>query len=121
EKTLRTQVDWLKGLDVEGIFIPGNHDWVQGGRRGWRQVTNQQAWIDSLNDSRIMFLPRDGCPGPVEIKLSDKATMVIIDTQWFLHPWEKPGEDSECEAKTPGDVFLMLNDIMARNADKRVI
>lgn len=121
ERTLRTQVEWLHGLDVEGIFIPGNHDWLQGARKGWSQLTNQQAWIDSLYDSRITLLPRDGCPGPVEISLGEKATLVILDTQWFLHPWEKPGEDSECEANTTSDVLLLLNDIMSRNADKRVI
>lgn len=121
EKIMQTQVDWLKDLELNGIFIPGNHDWGRGQRDGWEQLANQQAWLDSLKDKRITLLPRDGCPGPVEISLNNEATLVIIDTQWFLHPWNKPGEESECDAKTPAEALLLLDDIFSRNASKRII
>ncbi len=121
EKILKTQVDWLKDVNAKIIFIPGNHDWMRGRRQGWKQLTNAQGWLDSLNDNRVTIYPRDGCPGPVEISLSSDAALVILDTQWFLHPWEKPGEEGNCDAKTPAEALLMVNDIFARNAGKRVI
>jgi hypothetical protein len=121
ERILQTQVDWLKDLDVSGIFLPGNHDWMRGRRHGWQQLSHQQAWLDSLNDSRIMLMPRDGCPGPVEIPVNKETTLIILDTQWFLHPWDKPGEENECDAKTPAEALLLLNDIFSRNAGKRII
>src|SRR5690606_31231505 len=65
ELPLRTQVDFLNGLDTRGIFIPGNHDWQHWGRRGLEYVIRQQRWLDSLKDERIRQLPRNGCPGPV--------------------------------------------------------
>ena len=121
EKIIQAQVDWIKDLEVNGIFIPGNHDWLRGRRHGWGQIANQQQWLDSLKDKNITFLPKDGCPGPVEIPLNDQATLVILDTQWFLHPWSKPAEESECDAKTPSEVLLLLDDIFVRNAGKRII
>jgi hypothetical protein len=82
---------------------------------------NQQLWLDSLKDERITLLPRDGCPGPVEIPLTDAATLIILDTQWFLHPWGKPDEEGPCDAKTAADALVLLNDALSRNAGKRII
>ncbi len=122
EKILQTQVDWVRGLDsVNTIFIPGNHDWLRGRKKGWQQLTNQQLWLDSLENESITLLPRDGCPGPVEIPLNDDATLIIVDTQWFLHPWDKPDEEGPCDAKTPGDALVLLSDAFSRNVGKRII
>lgn len=121
ETTLKTQADWLGGLKVKGIFVPGNHDWMRGRRHGWAQLSRQQQFLDSLNDPRITLYPKDGCPGPVEIPITTEATLVILDTQWFLHPWDKPGEESDCDAKTPTEALLLLSDIFSRNAGKKII
>jgi UDP-2,3-diacylglucosamine pyrophosphatase LpxH len=121
EKILRTQADWVQGSGAKGIFIPGNHDWQHWGKNGLEYITRQQQWIDSLKDERISFLPQSGCPGPIETLLTDKLALVIVDTQWFLHQYEKPGEEGPCEAKTTADVFALLADIFQRHHDKRII
>ena len=121
EKILETQVNWIRGTGADEIFVPGNHDWLRGKRNGWQQITNQQQWIDSLNDKHITLLPKDGCPGPVEVPLGKNALLVILDTQWFLHPGNKPGDESSCDAKTPAEALLLLNDIFVRNPTKRII
>lgn len=121
ESILRMQAGWIKGSDAQGIFIPGNHDWKKGNRGGLQAVLAQQRFIDSLKDEHITFLPRNGCPGPVEISLTDKATLAIMDSQWPLHPWEKPGEESSCDCKTSADVLSALSDLYARNEGKRII
>src|SRR5690606_23908464 len=94
---------------------------LRGRKKGWQQITNQQHWLDSLADEKITLLPRDGCPGPVEVPISDEATLIIVDTQWFLHPWDKPDEEGPCDAKTPGDALVLLGDAFNRNAGKRII
>ncbi len=122
ESTLRAQLALAGDGRVPTYFIPGNHDWAQGRPRGWRHVLAQQAWLDSLHHSNVHWLPRDGCPGPAEVALDAHTTLLLLDTQWFLHPWEKPaGEESACEAQTPDDVFAALEDALRRNAHRQVV
>lgn len=121
EEILNAQALWIKDTKARGIFIPGNHDWQHWGRKGQEYMLNQQRWIDSLKNDRITLLPRDGCPGPVEIPIDSTSILVIIDTQWFLHQWDKPGEESSCECKTTAEVLNQLHDIYTRNNYKRVI
>jgi hypothetical protein len=121
EKILQNQVDWIKGLDAKAIFIPGNHDWNHWGKDGLQYLANQQQWIDSLKDENFIFLPKEGCPGPVEVAIGDKILLAVLDTQWFLHQYDKPGEDGPCDAKTVEEVMALLEDIFLRNAGKRII
>jgi hypothetical protein len=121
EFIMQNQVRLADAENSKTIFIPGNHDWEHWGNEGLQYINNQQAWIDSLNNSRVTLLPRDGCPGPVEVPLTDHVVLVIIDTQWLIHQWEKPGAESSCDAKTLDDVLAQLDDILYRNRQKRVI
>lgn len=121
ESILKTQVEFVQGFKAKGIFIPGNHDWHNWGRKGLEYIRNQQRWLDSLRDENITLLPRDGCPGPVEISLGEKAVLIILDTQWFLHQWDKATDPELCSATTPAEVFSMVEDIFRRNRGKRMI
>ena len=121
ESILKTQTGFVQGLDTKTIFIPGNHDWHHWGRRGLEYVINQQRWIDSLRNENITFLPRDGCPGPVEVPLNERSILVILDTQWFLHQWDKTRDEERCSAVTTADVMMRVEDIFRRNPGKRII
>lgn len=103
------------------VFIPGNHDWDRSGRQGWKRVQNQAKFIESYLNRGDVYFPKDGCPGPVEIPLSDELVLIVLDTEWFLHPWEKPGEDSDCDAKTADQILIQLEDIVRRNASKKIL
>ena len=121
ESALRTQVEFIQGLATRAIFIPGNHDWHHWGRKGFEYVINQQQWIDSLKDDQITMLPRNGCPGPVEIPLNENNILIVLDTQWFLHQWDKPRDEESCGATTTSEVLTMVEDIFRRNIGKRII
>ncbi|WP_018341541.1 BamA/TamA family outer membrane protein [Cytophaga aurantiaca] len=102
-------------------MIPGNHDWQKSGPEGWERIKREAAWIDSLHQDNIFFLPKEGCPGPEEIHINDSLVFVILDTQWWLHPFEKPGIDNGCNCKTEDDVINALKDIAYRNRNKRIV
>ncbi len=121
EQILLNQIAMASGYGSV-YFVPGNHDWRNGHHEGLQYMTNQQAFLDSLNNPLVHLLPKDGCPGPEEIQLSRDVVLVIIDTQWFLHPWNKPeGETSHCDSRSPADVTVHLDDILNRNQGKRVV
>lgn len=122
EEILQASIDLVPGFKGPMIFVPGNHDWKRGRPDGINFIHYQQAWLDSLHRDNIKLLPQNGCPGPVEIPLSDKVVLIVIDTQWWLQPWEKPeGETSLCDCKTQADLIVQLDDALRRNQHKRVI
>lgn len=126
EEIMKGQLDILKGYRGQVYVIPGNHDWEKGKKGGYQQIKNQEAFVEEylagiLGDSANTFLPDGGCPGPVEIELSEEVTLIILDTQWLLHPWEKPREINGCEVGRYNDVFAQLEEMVRRNDYKKVI
>lgn len=122
EDILLSQLDLALGFKGNIFFVPGNHDWKRGKKDGLQYVLNQQAWVESLRNEKIHLLPMNGCPGPIEIPLSENLVLVVINTQWWLHKKEKPeGEISTCECKNSNEVMTRLNDILKRNQGKRIV
>jgi hypothetical protein len=118
---LDTQIAIANGTDAKVYFIPGNHDWDKGGKGGWEAIIRQQQYIDSKGGKNVKFYPEDGCGGPVEIQLSKDAVLLIFDSQWWIHPYDKPGEESDCPYKTKLEVLTQLEDILSKNSKKLVV
>ena len=103
------------------FFLPGNHDWAQGRKEGWELVKNEEKYIEQYLGRGNVYLPDQGCPGPVEIELSSDITLIIFDSQWWFHKNEKPGKDGECGFTEEAELFLQIEDALRRNSDKKVI
>ena len=118
---LDSQVTVARGTDANVVIIPGNHDWNNAGPGGEEAIRRQQQYVDFSGEKNVQFFPKDGCPGPVEIKISDDVVMIVMDSQWWLHPFEKPGVESDCDQKTPEQVLSELDDLLNKNLNKLVI
>ncbi|MDQ6814810.1 MAG: metallophosphoesterase [Bacteroidota bacterium] len=118
---LDTQMAIANGTDARVFFIPGNHDWDKGGKGGWDAIRRQQQYIDSKGGKNVKFYPEDGCGGPVEVALSEDVTMILFDSQWWIHPYDKPGVESDCPYKTQLEVLNQIGDILTKNSKKLVI
>ena len=118
---LDSQIEIAGKAPVNVFFIPGNHDWANGSRIGYESILRVQNYIDVLGNKYIRQLPRNGCPGPVEQKINDDVTLVMVDSQWWLQEYEKPGVESDCPYKTKAEVITQLEDIMEKNDRKFVI
>ncbi|MDQ2720570.1 MAG: metallophosphoesterase [Bacteroidota bacterium] len=121
KSVLDSQVNIAKGTKAKVIFIPGNHDWTDGGINGFDNVKRQQAYINNLGDKNVQFLPSDGCPGPVEYDINDDVVLILYDSQWFIQKGEKPGVESDCAFKTPEEFYSELDDLLSKNTKKLVI
>ncbi len=118
---LDSQLSVVENTEARAILLPGNHDWKNGGRDGYEAVIREQVYVDILNKPNVQFYPKDGCPGPVEVSLGKDVTLVIFDSQWWIHPFEKPGIESDCDSKTNEEVLTQLEDIVTRNSKKLVL
>lgn len=102
-------------------FIPGNHDWANGGRNGYQSILRVQSYIDILGNEMVKMLPRDGCGGPQEVKINDDITLVMMDSQWWIHEYDKPGVESDCPFKTKAEMLTELEEILAKNSKKLIL
>ena len=88
ESIINSQIDIVKDYNGDIFFIPGNHDWDGNGKNGWQYIKEQEAFIENALDSADVFFPSNGCPGPIEIPLTNNIILVILDTQFFLRKGE---------------------------------
>lgn len=121
EERLADQLSILQDYQGKPFIIPGNHDWQQGGKKGWEYIQNQEKFVSDFLKREDVFFPKGGCPTPHEVALNDQITAVILDTQWWLHPWKKPEADSDCEVKSLEEMLISVNDILDRNRHKKVL
>ncbi|HLW33855.1 MAG TPA: metallophosphoesterase [Aequorivita sp.] len=106
--------------DYEGqtIFIPGNHEWYNGGVIG---VARQEAYVASKFPNQNAFKPSNGCPLE-SISISDAIQLIIIDTQWFLEDWNKnPTINEKCDIKTREKFFIDLDLELKKNQKKTIL
>ena len=86
---------------VRAIFIPGNHDWQQGGPYGLYSVRLQERMIASLAAGRdIRMLPSNGCPGPAAFE-AGRLRLIALDTQWWLHEFIVRDANRNATAASP--------------------
>jgi hypothetical protein len=122
EKRLLRQLEILKGYKGNICFISGNHDWNRGHAGGWEAVLRQQAYIENFLGKQNVYLPRNGCPGPEELILSDELTAVVINTQWWVHDGKKPsGKKDGCHVNNETEFFKALEIILERNKNKKLV
>lgn len=120
---LDSQLSVADGTPSKVYMIPGNHDWENGSRGGYDAIIRQQLYVDFLGKPNVKYYPEDGCPGPVEVILGKDSSVAIImfDSQWWLHPYDKPEIESDCPYKTKDELVTQISDLLARNSKRLVL
>jgi predicted phosphodiesterase len=118
------QMKTVKDFKGKVIFVPGNHDWDDGGKDGLAAVRRQEEFVENYLNRGNTFLPDNGFPGPVDIELMDDdehpllrddIRLIVLDTQWWLHKYEKPyGDTGEYELFDGGDFLNEFEDILIK-------
>lgn len=107
---------------TRAVFIPGNHDWDHSGRDGWNAVRRQEAFLESRSNGLASYLPGGGCPGPVVEDLGETVRLIALDTQWFLHAYDRPvPPESGCETDTVAEVTAALTRAVAESGHRVAI
>lgn len=121
KEILDYEIGLVKNGTANAIFVPGNHDWSKMRPDGWEVIRNEQRYVDSLGLPNVRFLPQDGCPGPVEVPINNNVTLIVMDSEWWLFPYAKPGAGSSCACKDKEEVITTLSDMVARNRGKLIL
>ncbi|TZF81464.1 metallophosphoesterase [Pedobacter sp. BS3] len=122
EAILKAHHEALKDYPGKVLFIPGNHDWNKGRKDGYDYILRQEKYLEKLFDGKNIFLPSKGCPGPTEVSINDKLSIVLINTQWWMQKGVRPiGQRYGCRAASEDDFFTILEQILEKNRNKRVV
>jgi hypothetical protein len=105
---------------ARGIFVAGNHDWGNVEPDGLLSIRRQGEWIAQLARGRdVRLLPANGCPGPVTVD-NGRLRLVLLDTQWFLHPYVVRDSLTDCPNDV-GVVTALLREQVRPTRDDQVV
>ncbi len=122
EARLMAQLKTVEKFEGRVVFLPGNHDWNHWRAGGLEAVRRQERFVEDTLRRGNVFLPDDGFPGPVEVELTNRLTLVVLDTQWWLHRHEKPyGDTGDYDLEEDADFLLQLDDVLKRNRKKDLL
>ena len=86
----------LKNKNVKIHFVSGDMDWDNSGKDGWEHVKQLEKYLKKNVTANHSFSPDEGCPGPHEIEIDESLVILTINSQWFMHPHEKPELTDSC-------------------------
>ena len=121
EKQIKEQL--LLGDSFKGdmYVIPGDRDWDKGRPDGWSKIRYMDDYIEEYLDDEEVFFPKQGHPGPVEIKLEKDIYLIVFDMQWMLHRWDKSLQDHPLEFHNTLDVLVEIDDMLEKHRNHHVI
>lgn len=131
ENRLMAQLKTVEDYPGRIIFIPGNHDWHSSKRKGLQRLQRQERYIENYLQRGNTFLPDSGYPGPASVSLNksieDSAMnfniqLIVLDTQWWLHPHKKPFSAGIKSKKQQKEKILAdVKEIVRHHKDDEVI
>ena len=108
--------------NAEIFFIPGDRDWHNSGKKGLKRVRNLEKLIEKGLGFDKAFLPSKGCPGPKVIELGEDLLLIAVNTQWWMHPHDKPSpSDADCKIATRDDFYEELEGIIDESEQKNIL
>jgi hypothetical protein len=121
-ENLQVQFRALSDFNGPIFFIPGNHDWTHWSKKGWEGIKREEKYVEQALNKGNSFLPDLGCPGPVVVEVNKDLILVIIDTQWWLHEFDKPsGQKDSCTVANDADFIAQIKDVIEENSDKQIL
>ncbi len=122
EVIIENQMNLAKGYEGNTFFIPGNHDWNKSKEGGLDALRREEEYVENYFGGKNAFRPDNGCPGPVEIELTDSLVLVIIDSEWWLSKYETAsGAKDGCSIDTREEFVNLLYERIAANSGREVL
>ena len=101
------------------LIAPGKTEWAGGSREGKDFIKQLTDDLPGKYDNPFFF-PDEACPGPEEVVLNDHLVVILIDTWWWVHKYDR--RFNKCDIENRGDVLIQIEDAIRRHyAGKHVV
>ncbi len=121
QQIIRSQYEPMRSKGAPVYFIPGNHDWDRMGPDGLKKIKRQWEFLQEQQDSLLQLLPPNGCPGPVEINISDNLVIIAFDSEWWLFVHDKKNPDADCDCNTKEEAIARFEELLFKNRYKTIL
>lgn len=122
EALINAQLDIVKDHPGGVYFIPGNHDWNRMKAYGLTAVRREEKYIESYLGDKASFYPNNGCGEPSAIEVNEDLTLILFDSQWWLHDWDKEDEiHQDCSISSREDLEAMLSELVDEYDDTNIL
>ncbi|MGD9929303.1 MAG: BamA/TamA family outer membrane protein [Mangrovibacterium sp.] len=118
-KQAHPHLDQLRQFNGPICFVPGWTDWSFGTPNGKDMIKWEYKTIHTHLKDKELYMPDWGCPGPMEVPVSDSLTIILLDTQWWLHPFDT--RFGKCDLEDESGFWISLRDLLRLNRNKQVV
>ncbi|MBA4058325.1 MAG: hypothetical protein C0490_26645, partial [Marivirga sp.] len=107
---------------LQVVVNQGDRDWDDSGKEGWKVVKSLERMLNENKHSRFHVFIKQGCPGPWTFSITKGLDLVIVNSQWWNHPYDKPFPSSDACSIADTDIFIEeLEEILDESYDKRLM
>ena len=120
QNRLNQLLDKFSQLQI--VINQGDRDWDDSGKTGWQRVKTLEKNLNENKHVRCHLFIQQGCPGPWTFSASKELDLVIVNSQWWNHPFDKPLPSSDACSIADTNIFTEeLEEILDESYDKRVM
>ncbi|MFC5282982.1 metallophosphoesterase [Pedobacter alpinus] len=122
EKFITEQLKIIKDFKGKKIIIPGNHDWNHSLSGGLAALKRQEEFVENYLDSTDVFLPSNGCAGPITVQMNGNLVIIAIDSEWWLTSNARSDRfEQGCTVENEDQLIAQIKDIVIRNKGKNIV
>lgn len=94
------------------LLAPGENEWANGSSSGKKLIKDIRVKLQEQYKGPV-YMPDAACPGPKEVILSDNLVVILIDTHWWVHKYDR--RFNRCGLETSEDVIVLIEDAIRRH------
>ncbi|MGC3945275.1 MAG: hypothetical protein QM762_12315 [Chryseolinea sp.] len=104
------------------VINQGDRDWGDSGKSGWKKIQALEKLLQRNKHERFRLFIEHGCPGPWTFSFSPLLEVVVINSQWWNHPFDKPTPfTNTCQIADTGIFIEELENILDEARDKNIM
>jgi hypothetical protein len=107
--------------ELHMLLNQGDREWLGSAKDGWQRVMALEKALNREKHPRFQVFLNDGCPGPWTVSFP-MLEVVVINSQWWNHPYDKPKPSSDACTIADTDNFVEeLEGILDETTDKNIL
>lgn len=94
------------------LLVPGEKEWANGASSGKSVIKEMEDKLKK-DYQGFVFSPEAACPGPKEVVLNEHLVVILLDSHWWVHKYDR--RFNKCGIETSTDVLVQIEDAIRRH------